>query len=124
MKEQKEEEPGLAGKIKEYVQIRKDLAILTIADKASVAAGGLVTGGILIFVGLLIFFFGSLGLGFYLSELIGNSYAGFFIITGVYILIAIVILLIKDNYIKKPLANSIIKQILKDRNESIYEKQN
>jgi uncharacterized membrane protein len=123
MKEQEAEEPGLAGKIKEYVRIRKDLAILIFADKASGVAGSLVSGGILVFLGLLIFFFGSLGLGFYLSEILGNSYGGFFIITGFYILAAIIVLLVKQKHIEQPFADKIIKKILKERNESIYEKQ-
>ncbi len=122
MKEQ-EEEPGLVGKIKEYLQIRKDLAMLMIADKASGAVGGIVSGAILVFLGLMIFFFGSMGLGFYLGELIGNTYAGFFIITGVYILLVVIVMIIKKNSIERPLANKIIKSMLKERNESIYEKQ-
>ena len=123
MKEQEAEEPGLVGKIKEYIGIRKDLAILLFADKISGVAGSLVSGSILIFLVLLIFFFGSLGLGFYLSEVLGNSYGGFFLITGLYILIALIVLTIKKKHIEGPFANRIIKKILKERNESIYEKQ-
>ncbi|WP_036678111.1 phage holin family protein [Daejeonella oryzae] len=124
MKEVEEEEPGLVDKVKEYIRIRKDLAMLMIADKASQAAGGLISGAILIFLGFFVFLFANFGLGYYLSEIIGNSYAGFFIVAGIYLLIAIIVLLVKENSIEKPFANRVIKKILAERNESIYEKQN
>lgn len=118
-----EEEPGLISKLKEYAQIRKDLALMMIADKASHSIASIVSGGILVFLALLIFFFGSMALGFYLSEVIGNTYAGFLIITGFYLLLAILVFVLKEKHIEKPLINKVIKKVFKERNEGIYEKQ-
>jgi hypothetical protein len=124
MKENKEQDQGLISTVKEYVNIRKDLAFLTIAEKVSVGAAGLVTGGVLAFLGFFVFFFGSLTLGFYLSEVIGNSYAGFLIITAFYLLLVLVVYFTKENFIKKPVENGVIKKIFNERNEGLYEKQN
>jgi hypothetical protein len=124
MKEQKEQDQGLISNIKEYATIRKDLAFLTIAEKTSEAAAGVAAGGMLAFLAIFVFFFGSLTLGFYLSEVIGNSYSGFLIITGFYLLLALIVYFTKDNLIKKPIENGVIKKLFKERNEGIYEKQN
>ena len=123
MKEQKDQDNGLISNIKEYANIRKELAILTIAEKTSTAAAGAAAGGILAILGLFVFFFGSLTLGFYLSEVIGNTYSGFLIITALYLIIALIVYFTQENMIKKPVENGMIKKIFKDRNEGTYEKQ-
>ena len=123
MKEQKDQDNGLISNIKEYANIRKELAMLTIAEKTSTAAAGAAAGSILAILGLFVFFFGSLTLGFYLSEVIGNTYSGFLIITALYLIIALIVYFTQENMIKKPVENGIIKKIFKDRNAGTYEKQ-
>jgi len=124
MEEQKEKENGLISNIKEYVNIRKELAMLTVAEKSSTAAAGAAAGSILAILGLFVFFFGSLTLGFYLSEKIGNTYSGFLIITVFYLLVALIVYFTQESLIKKPIENGMIKKFFKDRNEGSYEKQN
>lgn len=124
MKEHEEEdEQSLIDKIKEYINVRIELATLTAAEKGSHLFAAIVTDSIIVLLLVLTFLFGSLGLGFYLSEIIGNTYAGFFIIAGFYLLIGLIIYAIKDSYLEKRIVNRIIKKVFKDRNESIYEKQ-
>lgn len=123
MEELKEKDNGLISNIKEYANIRKELAMLTIAEKSSTAAAGAVAGGILGVLALFVVFFGSLTLGFYLSEVIGNTWAGFLIVTGIYLLMALIIFFAQESMIKKPIENSVIKKIFKERNETTYEKQ-
>lgn len=123
MKEQKDQDNGLISNIKEYANIRKELAMLTIAEKTSTAAAGAAAGSILAIIGLFVFFFGSLTLGFYLSEVIGNTYSGFLIITAFYLIMALIVYFSQENMIKKPIENGVIKKIFKDRNAGTYEKQ-
>lgn len=123
MKEQKEQDKGLITNIKEYANIRKDLAMLTFAEKSSTAAAGIAAGGVMAILGLFVFFFGSLTLGFYLSEVMGNTYSGFLVVTGFYLIVTLIVYLTKENMIKKPVETGMIKKIFKERNEGIYEKQ-
>lgn len=123
MKEQEEQDKGLFTNIKEYANIRKDLAMLTIVEKTSTAAAGAAAGGILAVLGLFVFFFGSLTLGFYLSEVIGNTWSGFLIVTGLYLIVILIVYLSQENMIKKPIETGMIKKIFKERNEGTYEKQ-
>ncbi|MBC7744393.1 MAG: phage holin family protein [Flavobacterium sp.] len=122
MNEKTEKDPGLITNIKEYVNIRKDLAYLTIAEKASGAAAGIAVGSILGILGFFVILFANLALGFYLSEIIGNTYAGFLILTGLYLFISLIVFFTKDKLIKKPIENGVIKSLFKDRNEGSYEK--
>jgi len=55
----------------------------------------------------------NLGLGFWLSEVLGKIYLGFLIVGGFYLLIGIIILLFLHKKIKKSIRNYLIKQLLK-----------
>ena len=124
MNQQQEKDPGLISNIKEYVNIRKDLAFLTVAEKASGAVAGIAVGTILAILGFFFFLFANLTLAFYLSEVIGNTYAGFLILTVFYLVLTLIIYLTKENMIKKPIENGVIRKLFKDRNEGSHEKQN
>lgn len=124
MNQQKEKDPGLISNIKEYASIRKDLAFLTVAEKASGAAAGAAVGTVLAILGFFFFLFANLTLALYLSEVIGNSYSGFLILTVFYLVLVLIIYFAQENMIKKPVENGIIKKLFKDRNEENHEKQN
>lgn len=121
MKEPEEDEQGIIDKIKEYVKVRKELTILNIADKTSQLFANLVTDSIVVIFITLAFLFGSLGLSLYLSEIIGNSYSGFLIVAGLYLLIGVIIYAVKDKYLEKRIINGVIKKFFKERNEGIYD---
>ena len=123
MKDEKEDK-GLFSNIKEYASVTKELAILTVAEKTSSAAAGAAAGGVLAILGFFSFLFANLALAFYLSELIGNSWAGFLVLTGFYLLLTFIVYLTQEKMIKKPIENGMIKKIFKERNEAAYENQN
>jgi hypothetical protein len=124
MKEHEEEdEESLINKLKEYIAVRIELAKLSVVEKGSHLFAAIVTDSIVGVLLVLTFVFASFGLCFYLSALIGNTYVGFFIVAGFYLLIGLIIYAIKDNYLGKKIANRVITKVFKDRNESIYEKQ-
>ena len=111
----------VVNKIKDYAQVCKELAILTAAEKASQLFANLVTDGLVLLFGILTVLFGSLALGFYLSEVFGNTYAGFLIIAGFYLFAALIVYFIKDKYMEKPIINAIIRKFFKERNVDINE---
>lgn len=123
MKDEKEDK-GLFSNIKEYASVTKELAILTVAEKTSTAAAGAAAGGVLAVLGFFAFLFANLTLGFYLSDVIGNSWAGFLILTGFYLLLTLIVYFTQEKMIKKPIENGMIKKIFKERNEAAYENQN
>ncbi|WP_309609972.1 hypothetical protein [Flavobacterium sp.] len=60
------------------------------------------------------FLFLNIGLAFWVGELLGKSYYGFFVIAGFYAFIGIIFNIFKNSLIKEPIKNSIISEILKD----------
>lgn len=107
----------LIKKIKEYFDIRIKLVRLTITEKCVLVFAGLISHGIIVIFLILAFLLISLGLGFYLSELFGNSYAGFFIMAIFYFILALIIYLTKDKYLEKPIIETMIKKIFKEEEE-------
>lgn len=54
----------------------------------------------------------NLGIALWLGELLGKSYYGFFIVAGFYLILGIVLHFFLYNWIKKPVSDSIISQVL------------
>lgn len=111
MEDQKLDAQEIIGKVKEYIEVRKELAILSAVEKGSQLLTNLITSGLVFLFGVLAILFGSFALGFYLSELIGNTYSGFLIVTGFYLLLAIIIYSVKDRFIEKRIVNGMIKKV-------------
>ena len=103
----------LLEKIKEYVDTRMKLTKLILVEKGSSILADLVTTVIVVSFLVLAVLFLSIAMGFYLSTLIGNSYAGFFIVALFYFLIALVVYVTKDKYIEKSIVNGVIKKVFK-----------
>ena len=104
-------------KVKEYVKVRTELSILTALDKGTQLFANLLTDGLVLILIILAGLFGSLALCFYLSELMGNSYVGFLIVAGIYLLGALILISIKDNYLEKRIINRLIAKFFKDKNK-------
>jgi len=108
----------LLDKIKDYLNTRMRLSKLTLIEKGVLLFANLITDGLVIIFIILAFLFVSLALGFYISELLGNSFGGFFIVSLFYFVLAIIIYLIKDKYLEKPIINNMVKKILKGEEEN------
>jgi hypothetical protein len=57
----------------------------------------------------------SIGLSLWIGKLLGDDFYGFFVIGGCYVLLAILLQLFQQQWIKYPVSNSIIKQMLKPK---------
>jgi membrane protein implicated in regulation of membrane protease activity len=108
----------LLDKIKDYLNTRMRLSKLTLIEKGVLLFANLITDGLVIVFIILAFLFVSLALGFYISELLGNSFGGFFIVSLFYFALAVIIYLIKDKYLEKPIINNMVKKILKGEEEN------
>lgn len=121
MEDQELDTRKIAGKVKDYIEVRKELAVLSAVEKGSQLFANLVTDGLVLLFGVLAILFGSLALGFYLSELIGNTFSGFFIVTGFYFLLAIAVYALKDKYLEKHIINAMIKKFFTNKDDDAKE---
>jgi len=80
--------------------------------KISILASTLLNWGISIFLIFTIFIFSSIGLSEWIGNLLGKTYYGFFVISGVYFMILLLFKLFFAKIIKKKIQNIIINKIL------------
>lgn len=116
MEEQEVDPQNIIERIKEYIHVRTELSVLSAVDKGSQLFAGLLTDGLVLVLTVLAFLFGSFALGFYLSEVLNNTYGGFLIVAGIYLLGAIILNSIKEKYLEKRIINLVIEKFFKDRN--------
>lgn len=57
----------------------------------------------------------SLGFAFWIGKLLGDTSYGFFIIGGFYMVMAILFRVFREQWLKYPISNSIIKQMMKQK---------
>ena len=102
----------LTDSVKQYLLL--NLAILKLESTKQVSLIGASVASTLIIgttVFLLIFTL-SIGLGFYLSALLGDTYSGFAIVAAFYLLLAIVLFAGRKLLIERPVRTKIIRKIL------------
>jgi hypothetical protein len=104
---------GLFEKTVEYGKSSLELAKLKAIDKTSdvlsTSAQHLVVLAILIFFMLFL----NLGLAFWLGQLLGEIYFGFFVVSGFYGIAAILIYSFMRKWIKRQAGDFFVKQMLK-----------
>ena len=102
-------------KAQEYGKTTIELFKLNAVDKSADVVSSLVSRlAILMVVALLIIIL-SIGLALWTGELLGKSYYGFFLIGGLYLILTILLNIFRHQWLKKPVSNSIIGQMLKEK---------
>jgi hypothetical protein len=107
----------LADNLKEYVNTRIEKAKLRAAEKTSHIVAHAVAAVIVTVVVLFFIVFASIALSLLLGEWIGKEWAGFLIVAGIYLLIAIIVWLTRKQLIQVPIMNSLIRQIFSKETE-------
>jgi protein-S-isoprenylcysteine O-methyltransferase Ste14 len=114
---------GMTEHVKEYVQTRIQQTKLEIAEKTSGIIGNIiavtVTGLLFVFVLL----FGSIAGAWALSEWLGSAWAGFLIVAGFYLLLAIIVWFGRAGMIRFPVMNAIIKELNKKDKDDEHDEQ-
>lgn len=90
-----------------------EMVKLKTLDKTSDVVSSLIPHAVVFFILTLFLLFFNLGLAFWLGEIIGNNFYGFFIIAAFYLFIGLVIHLLLHRRIKQKIRNFLIKQIYK-----------
>lgn len=98
--------------VKEYVLLNIEILKLE-ATKHTSTIGSSIISSVIVAVSVFLFVFTlSIGLGFYLSAVLGDSYSGFAIIAAFYFLLTIILLIGRKRCIEKPLREKIITKML------------
>lgn len=103
---------SLIEKGEQYGKTTLELLKLKTLDKSADVASNLVSWLIVIIFVVLFFLILNIGVALWLGELLGKSYYGFFVVSGIYALLALLFSIFRKQLIKDPLNNSIIEQVL------------
>lgn len=102
--------------VKEYLLLNFEILKLEATERISVI-GASLTATLLVGISVFMFVFTlSIGLGFYISALLGNAYSGFAVIAAFYFILAFVLFIGRKKLIEKPLRDKIIEKITKTPN--------
>jgi len=102
----------LLNSAEEYGKTSIELIKLKTVDKVADGISGIVAWTAVITALVLFFITLNFGLALWLGNLLGENYLGFFVVAAFYVLIAIILFIFRNKWIKKPLNDSIINQML------------
>jgi len=103
---------SLIEKGEQYGKTTIELLKLKTLDKSADVVSTLISWAIVIVLSVLFFLILNIGLALYIGELLGKSYYGFFAIAGFYAFLALIFGVFREQFIKSPVNNSIITQVL------------
>jgi hypothetical protein len=113
MEENKKLIESLLEKATEYGKTSFELVKLKALDKTSdVVSSFIPHSGVFILIASFLLFL-NLGIAFWLGEILGKTFYGFFVIAGFYVITGIVVHFLLHKRIKRLVSNYIIKQVLK-----------
>jgi hypothetical protein len=93
------------------------LYTLKAIDKTSEIVSNLASQLVLIILLSLFFMILNIGIALWIGEMTGKSYYGFFILSGFYAILAVVVHIFSNRWIRKPIRNSIISQMQNNGND-------
>ena len=100
-------------KTEDYVTTSVELLKLQSIEKTSDVVSSLASQLVIIIVVAMFTLTANIGIALWLGQLLGKTYYGFFCVAGFYGLVATVVYIFRDKWIKTPLQNSLIMQMLK-----------
>ena len=102
-------------KAEDYGKTTLELIKMEAIDKSADVVSSLVSR-IVICVAVAIFILViSIGCALWIGELLGKSYFGFFVIGGFYGILIVLLVAFRHQWLKYPVSNSIINQMLKQK---------
>ena len=102
-------------KLKQYLILNFELIKLQATDHASAIGASLISSLIVGISAFLFIFVLSIGLGFYISSVLGNMYAGFLIVAGFYLFLTLILFIGRKKMIEKPMRDKIIQKLLNSK---------
>jgi hypothetical protein len=101
----------LSESLKKYMNTNYELIKYEAVERSSVIGSSMFSSLLVGLVSVLFVLFISLGISFYLSAYLGNTYAGFIIVGGFYLLFGLILMLSKKQLIERPMRDKIIRKV-------------
>lgn len=111
--ENKSDIESLVSQAGEYLNTRLELLKLKTVDKTSEIISSVVSKLALILFFVIFTLVLSMGAAFWIGDILGKTFYGFFIIAGFYLVAGLVLYACRRKWLKAPIANTLIRKILK-----------
>lgn len=102
-------------KARNYTETSIELYKLNAIDVAADVASALVLRFALVLVVSIFTLFVNVAISLFIGNEIGNYYIGFLIVSGFYLIVALLIYFFKEKLVKTPISNLVITALLKNR---------
>lgn len=99
--------------VKKYINTRYELMVLQATEKASNIGAEAISVILILKLATLAVLILSLAVAFYLSCVLEDTYSGFLIVGGAYLVIAFLLIGFRKSLLTKPFRNIIIKAMFK-----------
>ncbi|MFC4815644.1 phage holin family protein [Flavobacterium sp. GCM10023249] len=106
----------LISKTEKFTKTSIDLLKLNTVEKTADVISSVTSGLTVILIVAMFTLFLNIALGLWIGEILQSSYLGFLIVSGLYLIIALLIYVNQNRWIKKPLNDNIILKLLKNVN--------
>ncbi len=99
-------------KAENYGKTSVELLKLQAVDKSADIVSSLATQLAIFSVVVLFVFTINVGIALWIGEALGKSYYGFFVVSGFYLVVYALLYIFKDQWIKIPVTNAVIEQMI------------
>lgn len=97
--------------VKDFVDTKLDIMKLKAIRKGAPAISNLIVGVALLFLGIFILMFLSFSAAYAISDATNKGYLGFLIVGGFYVLLAVLVVALKDKLLTMPIMNSMLESL-------------
>lgn len=111
VEEIKETTKDLTDHVTEYVETFYKVAVLNLTQKATDLTSTVIMVVALLTLGTFVLLFGSIALAWWLGNLLESRVAGFLIVAGFYLLLLILIIALRKNFVFPIFRNAIIRKL-------------
>lgn len=107
----------LYNRAKEYTDAHIELLRLTLIDKTADVISSIIVRLTLLIVVVMFTLFVNIALSLYIGTFLGQEYLGFLIVSGFYLILALLIVCFGSRFIKIPITNLVIAKLLKSKGD-------
>jgi hypothetical protein len=111
----------LYDKAEQYSRTSLELIKLNAIDKSSDVISSLAVVATLAFIVAIFTLFINLGLALLIGNALGDYAMGFFIMSGFYVFVGIILYVFRKNLIKVPIDNIVVGKLMKEKDDKFYQ---
>lgn len=104
----------LYDKTEEYIQTQFELIKLNTIDKSTDVVSSLAHRIVLAGVVAMFILFFNIGIGLWVGKLLNGYHWGFMVVSGFYLITALLVYIFRRTWIKKPITNIMLRKLLKN----------